>query len=216
MEDDEQTILLKEFARQQNRLLMNSNKTLDAYKLLIDPNKLDKIKASFDFIDPYCQAVLIQSVINLDSRQFSSIEQKYREIIAKGLQSPDEWVKRTAHRFSEFPKIITDEDIDSALDISALESIKAQRTTSGTFINYIEERLDPTIKPPSQEIQQPVLPLKKSVQPIPQKKPEIEILTKSFEHNPAFNLAQHKKKKGKEMHDINELVKAGKEKKTYS
>jgi hypothetical protein len=72
---------------------------------------LPKILEAFDFVDPYVQAVLPQSVILLPTEKFRAIEHEYAQLVELSATSPDEGVRRKAAEFGHYPKLTIDRDI---------------------------------------------------------------------------------------------------------
>lgn len=153
--------------------LMRLNATIEAKKQLIQ--NIGQIKVNFKLYDPYIQAVLIQSVVNLTEPEFGKISNDFHEIIDIAKDSPNEWVRRKAFEFSDFPKIKIDTDINDNFDISSLENFLLGSTygnaDSGEIIPESDEEvelLDPDLKPPSSSLKPPV-PLRKREQRVEHK-----------------------------------------------
>lgn len=146
--------------------LIRENATLEAKKQLLQ--NIGQIKKFFNEYDPYIQAILIQSVINISEDEFSKIASEYHELIDMAKQSSNEWVKRKADEFSDFPKIKIDEDIHNDFDISPLEELLLG-STEGNFnseeqdVDSVEEleKLDHHLQPPHSYLKPPV-PIRKS------------------------------------------------------
>lgn len=92
------------YARQLNNVFFRIGATEEARKQMI-PQNMEKMKKEFQFMLPYVQAVLLQSVIYLTEEQFNSIENDYRELIIQGQSSEDGWVKLISSKFENYPKL---------------------------------------------------------------------------------------------------------------
>lgn len=143
--------------------LLRPNATLEANKQLLQ--NIDQIKENFNLYDPYIQAVLIQSVINLSASDFDKISKDYFELIKIAKDSQDEWVRRKAFEFSEYPKIKIEDDIRTSLDIAPLETLllgnsdaSKEQLDSGETIDSSQplQMLDMDLKAPSSYQRAPI------------------------------------------------------------
>lgn len=92
------------YARQLNNIFFRVGATEEAKRQMI-PENMEKMKKEFQFVLPYVQGVLLQSVIYLTDEEFSAIEEDYRELIAQAQSSDDEWVKIISSKFENYPKL---------------------------------------------------------------------------------------------------------------
>jgi hypothetical protein len=149
-----------DFIERINTTLRKPGATIEASQYL-SRDKIHRIIEIFSQIDPYVQGVLLQSVINLSSDGFESIEKEYLELLSLARDISDEWVHRKAKEFERFPVLTIDEEI-------------TELKFSGLFEDYptalnISEDTEPEIrhfswkdevKPPSYELPPPRLPQK--------------------------------------------------------
>jgi hypothetical protein len=109
------------FATRLNTTLLKPGATMEASKYMT--SSIRKILESFTLIDPYVQAVLLQSVIHISASDFDGIRPEYSELIVLARDSEDEWVRRKAAEFQHFPQLTIDEDI-TEFDFSGVFSEK--------------------------------------------------------------------------------------------
>lgn len=149
------------FARTVNNHLYKIGATKDATQFMI-PEKIEKIRDSFDFLDPYVQAILIQSVVNLESRDFDRIADVYKEIIAAGMKSVHDWVRRKAIEFSTFPEFNLGDQLVDDIDLSKLNdsrqnAIRGLKRTQSRQHDTMHFRLDEPVSAPSGRLPTPRL-----------------------------------------------------------
>jgi hypothetical protein len=131
---------------------------------------IQKIKDCFHLIDPYVQAILLQSVINLTTSQFERIATDHHELCAMCATSEDEWVRRTALAFSEYPKLTVGDDI-LEFDFQFLSDPKpspvsnVRRAASRSHVESPHFHLNEPVVPPSQRLPPPRLPQQQSEGP---------------------------------------------------
>lgn len=123
------------------------------------PNNMQRLVDNFSRFDPYVQAILIQSVVFLSDQQYSQISEDYQKLIEFGKASTNDWLKRTATRFENYPNI---SHLDEQIHIEIPEGVgKSFISTSSEVSNTdpIHFRLSPenTIKPPSASLRPPQL-----------------------------------------------------------
>jgi hypothetical protein len=99
-----------EFANFINTALLKQDATIEASKHMNGAG-IRRIINCFSIIDPYVQAVLLQSVITLPSHEFEAIKTEYSELIGLVSDSEDEWVRRKAAKFRNFPELTVDDDV---------------------------------------------------------------------------------------------------------
>ena len=142
-----------------NNSILKEGATEDAAKALV--SSIKNIRDSFALLDPYVQAVLIQSVFMLSPTDFSKIEAEYREIIELGMTSSDEWVKRKAQEFQHYPKITPPSDLDvidfSPLSDSKPNAIKTLQRTQSKRCDATHFKLKVEVRPPSAGLPPPTL-----------------------------------------------------------
>ena len=141
-----------------NRLLKEGATDDEATRVMLQSS--EKVRDAFRRLDPYVQAILIQSVFRLSPSEFGRIEPSYREIIDIAMKSNDEWVKRKAQEFQNFPKITPLND--GAIDFSVIgdPNPNAIRTIHRTQSKSREQRpfkLKKEVDPPSKSLGPPVL-----------------------------------------------------------
>jgi hypothetical protein len=78
-----------EFANFIYTALLKQGATIEASKHMNGAG-IHRIMNCFSIIDPYVQAVLLQSVINLPSHEFEVIKTEYSELIGLASDSEDE------------------------------------------------------------------------------------------------------------------------------
>ena len=83
--------------------LLRVDVILEAKKQLIQ--NIGSILENFNNIDPYVQGVLILGAINLSPSEFRNISSEYGRLIDKAKSSDDEWVRRIANEYSQYPNI---------------------------------------------------------------------------------------------------------------
>jgi hypothetical protein len=99
-----------EFANFINTTLLKQGAMIEASKHMNLP-AIRRIIPCFSIIDPYVQAVVLQSVINLPSHEVDAIKTESSEMIGLASDSEDEWVRRKAAEFRNFPELIVDDAI---------------------------------------------------------------------------------------------------------
>ncbi|OHS92765.1 hypothetical protein TRFO_12321 [Tritrichomonas foetus] len=199
------------YARQVNSVLHRIGATEEAKKQMI-PENMKTIIDEFEFIDPYVQCVLIQSVLNMSLEQFNTIKDEYAEIIRKAKMSDNKWSNQIASMFDSYPDIKFDQDINfSNLNIDDSFPSMFNLSRNAANPNYRTE----DVKPPSRN-----LPAPKSLK-IMHEEIEKQNSAKIFYSAPPKrttsssssssmlqvpNLPPRIKSKDKELHDINDVV----------
>ena len=148
------------YANSLNKTLLRVEATEDARNQLMK-SKMKLLKEAFPYIDPYVQCVILQSVIYLNKNQFNDIKNDYFLLIESVKNSSDEWVRRKAFEFSEYPTIQTDQDINESFDMSAFINYESKNQSNnndggGDDDDHFDvsqiEKLFPDITPPSANI----------------------------------------------------------------
>ena len=141
-----------------NDTLMNPNSTEDASKRIDSNEKFEELCQSYQQIAPYVKTVRIQSVIFLDDKKFHEIRHSFQKFIALAIKDEDEWVRRTAQIFQNYPEMEIPDDfiIQGPLQEGDdfVDPFQAPYFTvpSVQHFNYDDKLL---LKPPSSNIEEP-------------------------------------------------------------
>jgi hypothetical protein len=138
------------FAVWLNARLQKPGATIEASEYMTGPT-IRKIIAWFSLIDPYVQAVVIQSVIALSPTEFSLIQNDYSDLIRLASHSEDDRVRKKAAEFRDFPRLTFDEEspefnFTNRFDDQPMAAVIEGTDEAGTDFRWREE-----IKPPSNE-----------------------------------------------------------------
>lgn len=79
----------------------------------------DILVEAFDDLNEYTQSTFIQSVLYASREEFDSIKDNFKIIIDKAKNSTDDWVKKTAETFEDYPNIkrgVIDDDYSSFIN----------------------------------------------------------------------------------------------------
>lgn len=150
-----------DFAHTLNKALLKQGATNEAAKYMT-PLLIPKVLEAFEFVDPYVQAVLLQSVILLSMADFRAIAHEYTELVDRSATSPDEWVRRKAAEFRSYPELTIDPDI-ADFDFSCVAGqeqavLRPLQRAKSKAHDPIHFSLREEVKPPSQSLPPPKLP----------------------------------------------------------
>jgi hypothetical protein len=106
------------YANSINETLLKPGTTRKASEYMT-ADRISRILESFPLMDPYVQAVLLQSVVHISSDEFHAIRPEYSKLIDIASDSRDQWVRRKAAEFRTFPRLTVDDDI-SEFDFSGV------------------------------------------------------------------------------------------------
>jgi hypothetical protein len=160
----------QDFASFINTNLLKPGATIEASKHM-NHNGIHRILGSFSIIDPYVQAVLLQSVINIPLHEFELIQNEYSQLIDLASNSEDEWVRRKASEFRNYPHLTVDEDISEfdfsgVFDENPTSSATFQRTPSAQR-NPVHFQLLMPMRTPSDQLPPLQRPTAPRAQPLP-------------------------------------------------
>ncbi|KAH0793648.1 hypothetical protein GPJ56_002369 [Histomonas meleagridis] len=140
-----------------NKLIRRPGASDQAAKTL-SPNSIQRVIDNFHLLDPYIQAIIVQSVINLKIEEFNKIAEPYAQLIELANQSENEWVKRTAFQFKDYPIITPCDDINT-FDLSAIDVLQSAQIQINPQVQHFKSNM--IIKPPSASLPPPKLPERK-------------------------------------------------------
>jgi hypothetical protein len=148
-----------DFANSLNAALLKPGATMEASQYLTG-SIIHRVIASFPVLDPYVQAVLLQSVLNLPAPQFDAIHNEYFDLIRLARDSEDEWVRQKANEFQNYPSLTIDHEgpkfeFRGGFDDQPM-IVPPDRQTS---LDEVHFTLNEDVKPPSSELPAPrILP----------------------------------------------------------
>ena len=140
-----------------NKLIRRPGASDSASKVL-NLNTIQRVFDNFHLLDPYIQAIIVQSVINLTNEEFKKISEPYSKLIELANQSENEWVKRTAFQFKNYPTITPCEDMNT-FDLSAIDVPQSHNQNNPQVHHFVSNMV---VKPPSESLPPPKLPEKKA------------------------------------------------------
>jgi hypothetical protein len=169
-----------DFAHTLNKALLKQGATNEAAKFMT-PLQIPKVLEAFDFVDPYVQAVLLQSVILLSMAEFRAIAHDYTELVDRSATSPDEWVRRKAAEFRNYPELAIDPDV-ADFDFSCVAGqeqavLRPVQRTKSKMHDPIHFSLREEVRPPSQSLPPPKLPQPQQAAP---KQPQVQPMNLSI------------------------------------
>lgn len=212
------------YARQLNSIFFRVGVSEEAKKQLI-PENMEKMKKEFQYMIPYVQSIILQSVIYLTSEQFSQIEKDYRELIVIAQSSNDKWVKNISNKFQNYPDFsnLNQTEESDQLNYSGLSSFVVNNSNIENLVSDPQTDLSKlnsnsnyrinSVDPPSKSFQPKSLssvqkeqissehfysaPPKRNAQPVQAPKPSPASIP--------TNLPPREPKKEKVVHSVDEL-----------
>lgn len=164
------------------------------------PKEIGRVSKIFKYLDPYVQAVLLQSVVYVPNYENSpDIIKGYKSLIDQGLQSSDEWVLSTSRAFQNYPQITYEIDPEILEKMRILENFPYVEVKEEDYFDVVSDenfRIENRqLHPPSQDLDNSmtgVQPIKNVQRPNP-----IQEMPVKIDPNPKlkreYNFVSHKK-----------------------
>jgi hypothetical protein len=155
-----------DFANMLNATLLKPGATMEAFRHMTGAT-IHRVIASFPLLDPYVQGIMLQSVINLSLPEFDAIQGGYSELIRLARQAEDEWVRRKAAEFQNFPQLTIDEEV-TELDFPGVFDDQPMVVPAAAPADPEEMHFTwrEDVKPPSSELPPPRMPQKTQQLPV--------------------------------------------------